>query len=159
MANPPRVRLAVTFQGPNVSTPTNVNGGPRVKRSFGMLAIFCLQNDPRNLRHVTQWWISEAIRRLAPIIQNPDDLILPPVIVWPWWDTFSWKCLVNKVAMWDFLGMIIGCTSKLTIFCAAEILPPTRSKPSESRNGAKEMMLLPLGLGSSLMRHSSSSMN
>lgn len=67
VANPPCVRLAVTSQGTKVTTPTNVNRGPGFKRSFGMLAIFCLQNDARNLRHATQWWISEAISRLAPI--------------------------------------------------------------------------------------------
>lgn len=64
-------------------------------------------------------------------------------------------------SLWDFLGMVIGCTSKPTTcnFCAAEILPTTRSKPSESRNGAKEMMLLPLVIGFFLMTHSTSSLN
>lgn len=54
VAIPPHVHLAVTSQGQKVSTPTSVNGGPGVKRSLRMLVNFCLQNDPSNLRQVTQ---------------------------------------------------------------------------------------------------------
>ena len=39
-ARPPLVLLDVISQGPKVSTPTEVKGGPGVKRSHGRSAIF-----------------------------------------------------------------------------------------------------------------------
>jgi hypothetical protein len=49
LATPPRVRMVAMDHGPNVSTPTYVNGGVGVRRSAGRSDIFCCSNLPQNI--------------------------------------------------------------------------------------------------------------
>jgi hypothetical protein len=49
LATPPRVRMVAMDHGPNVSTPTYVNGGVGVRRSAGRSDIFCCYNLPQNI--------------------------------------------------------------------------------------------------------------
>ena len=53
VADPPRVFLVDTCHGPNVSTPTAVNGGPGVSLSKGKSAIICSDRFARSFLHGT----------------------------------------------------------------------------------------------------------
>lgn len=69
LATPPLVFLAVTSQGPKVSTPTYVNGGDGLHRKSGIFPIFCVSSLRRNFLQITHEFNNDEISLLAPITQ------------------------------------------------------------------------------------------
>lgn len=108
---PPLVRREETFQGPNTSNPTFVNGGSVDRRSAGRLDIFWLPSGALSRLHVTPWCMTLLTFLFPPTIHKPAERIAPSVNKRPWCRVCSWCWLISKVAMWCLPGIIKGVFS------------------------------------------------
>ena len=66
---------SLTRNGPNISTPEEVNGGTISILLDGRSAIFCVHGAPFIFLQVTHLWMNDVTHALPFIIRYPDALI------------------------------------------------------------------------------------
>ena len=110
--------------GPNISTPQLVNGGPSNVLSFGRSAIFCSPSFPLSNRHLTHFPIRLLTIVLHRTTQKPLLLISFIVNPLPPCATFLWHHSTINLGMLPSLPSNTGGTS-LTCRLDFFSLPPT----------------------------------
>ena len=126
--------LSFMRNGPNISMPQLVNGGPSKVLSFGRSAIFCSPSFPHSNLHLTHF----PIRLLTIVLHwtTQKQLLLISFIVslLPPCATFLWHYSTINLGMLPSLPSNTGWTS-LTCRFDFFSLPPTLNKPFLSMYG------------------------
>ena len=137
LADPPLVRRVTTSHGPNMSTPTDENGGwSNIIRSSGKLDIFWWLSLFLSFLHVAHLYSIDNTSLFPPTIHYPD---LPSVKWRPWCLTSAWNLRTMRVETWCFVGKMIGYLQNISEFKCFK-RPPTRRSPPSSRNESSQKM-------------------